>query len=314
MHYLNELKENDAINEIYLCRTKRTLLTKAGKPYDSLVLQDKTGTIDAKIWDPGSPGIGDFDELDYVDVTGNVTSFQGKLQFNVKRIRKCKEGEYDPAQYLPVSKKDNDEMFQSLLALIDSVKSEPIRALLEAFFKKDEDFIKAFRASSAAKAVHHGFVGGLLEHTLGVANLCDYLAGAYPLINRDLLLAGAMLHDVGKTRELSLFPENDYTDEGQLVGHIVIGVEMVDEKIREIPGFPQVLSGELRHMILSHHGEYEFGSPKKPGLIEAVALNFADNTDAKLEIFKELLETPGDGVWLGYQRLLDATVRRTDVS
>lgn len=313
MHYLNELKENDNINEIYLCRTKRTLLTKAGKPYDSLILQDKTGTIDAKIWDPGSPGIGDFDELDYVDVTGTVTSFQGKLQFNIRRIRRCKEGEYDPAQYLPISKRDNEEMYKELLALIDSVKNEKILALLKAFFKEDEAFIKSFRASSAAKAVHHGFVGGLLEHTLGVAKLCDYLAGAYPILNRDLLLAGAILHDVGKTRELSLFPENDYTDEGQLVGHIVIGVEMIDEKIRDIKDFPKVLAGELRHLILSHHGEYEFGSPKKPGLIEAAALNFADNTDAKLEIFKELLETPGEGAWLGYQRMLDATVRRTEI-
>ena len=287
MYYLNELKENDNINEIYLCRTKRMLLTKAGKPYDSLILQDKTGTIDAKIWDPGSPGIGDFDELDYVDVTGTVTSFQGKLQFNIRRIRRCKEGEYDPAQYLPISKRDNEEMYKELLALIDSVKNEKILALLKAFFKEDEAFIKSFRASSAAKAVHHGFVGGLL--------------------------AGAILHDVGKTRELSLFPENDYTDEGQRVDHIVIGVEMIDEKLRDIPDFPKVLAGELRHMILSHHGEYEFGSPKKPGLIEAAALNFADNTDAKLEIFKELLETPGEGAWLGYQRMLDATVRRTEI-
>ena len=313
MRYLNELREGDAVNEIYLCRVKRTLTTKAGKPYDSLTLQDKTGTMDAKIWEPGSPGIEAFDELDYVDVTGNVTSFQGHLQFNIKRIRRCREGEYDPAQYLTVSKRNIDEMFAELLALIDTVRHPGLHALLEAFFKNDAAFAERFRRSSAAKAVHHGYVGGLLEHTLGVAKLCDYLAGQYPLLERDLLMTGAILHDVGKTRELSLFPENDYTEAGQLVGHIVIGVEMIDEKLRDIPDFPALTADHLRHMILSHHGEYEFGSPKKPGLIEAAALNFADNTDAKLEIFKELLEAPGEGEWLGYQRLLDATVRRTRI-
>ncbi len=314
MQYIQELREGDNVNEIYLCRVKHSLLTKAGKSYDSLTLQDRTGTIDAKIWDPGSPGIEDFDELDYVDVTGNVTSFQGHLQLNVRRARRCRAGEYDPAQYLPVSRRNNDEMFAELLALIDSVGQAQLHSLLNAFFRGDAAFAKAFRASSAAKAVHHSFVGGLLEHTLGVAKLCDYLAGAYPILNRDLLLSAAMLHDIGKTRELSLFPQNDYTEDGQLVGHIVIGVEMIDKKLEEIPDFPKLLAAELRHCILAHHGEYEFGSPKKPALIEAAALNFADNTDAKLEIFKEMLEAPaGDSEWLGFQRLLDSNVRRTGI-
>ena len=144
-----------------------------------------------------------------------------------------------------------------------------------------------------------------------MANLCNYLAGAYPILNRDLLIAAALLHDVGKMQELSPFPKNDYTDAGQLIGHIVIGVEMIDEKLREIPDFPALLSAELRHCILAHHGEYEFGSPKKPAIIEAAALNFADNTDAKMEIFKELLEKPVEQEWLGFQNLVDSNVRRT---
>ncbi|MGX8688097.1 MAG: HD domain-containing protein, partial [bacterium] len=165
----------------------------------------------------------------------------------------------------------------------------------------------------AAKSVHHGFVGGLLEHTLGVANLCNYMAKAYPFLNRDLLITVALLHDVGKTIELSRFPRNDYTDEGQLIGHIVIGVEMIDARIREIQGFPALLAGEVRHCILAHHGEFEYGSPKKPALAEAAALNFADNTDAKLEIFKELLAGTTDSGWLGYQGLLESNIRKTIV-
>ncbi len=313
MQYINTLKEGDNVNEIYLCRVKRTLTAKTGKAYDSLTLQDKTGTIDAKIWDLGSMGINDFSELDYIDVTGNVTSFQGHLQLNIRRVRRCRENEYDPAQYLPLSRFDNDKMYEKLLELVDSVKGPDLHALLEAFFRKDPVFVKAFRASSAAKAVHHGFVGGLLEHTLGVGRLCSYLAGAYPFLNRDLLVSTALLHDIGKTRELSLFPENDYTDDGQFLGHIVIGVEMVDEKLKDLPGFPALLASEVKHCILAHHGEFEYGSPKKPAIAEAAALNFADNADAKLEIFRELYEQPAaeSGDWYGFNRLLDSNIRKT---
>ncbi len=155
---------------------------------------------------------------------------------------------------------------------------------------EDDTFMEAFQKSSAAKTVHHGFMGGLLEHTLGVVKLCDYYCKAYPLLKRDLLLAAAMCHDIGKTKEISLFPQNDYTDDGQLLGHIVMGSEMIGEKVRGIPGFPKVLESQLKHCILAHHGEYEFGSPKKPAIMEALALNLADNADAKLETFTEILE------------------------
>ena len=310
MKYIKDLKEGDRVFDIYLCKHKQAAVTKNGKPYESVILQDKTGTIDAKIWEPNNPGIEDYDALDYIEVHGDVNNFQGALQVSVKRIRKCREGEYNPADYLPVSSKDIDGMYQELLQLIQSMQNSWLKQLLEAFFVKDEAFAKAFRNSSAAKMVHHGFVGGLLEHTLSVTKLCDYYCSAYPVLKRDLLLTAAMCHDIGKTREISSFPENDYTDEGQLLGHIVIGSQMVAEQAAKIQGFPHELLTQLQHCILAHHGKYEFGSPKIPALIEALALNYADDTDAKIETFKEILENHSDkSGWLGYNRLFESNLR-----
>lgn len=311
MKYIREYKEGDRVLDIYLCKQKQSAVTKNGKAYDSLILQDKTGTLDAKVWDPNSAGIADFDTLDYIEVYGEVTSFQGALQVNVKRIRKCSEGEYDPADYLPVSPFPIDEMMKELLGFVESIGNSYLRQLLEKFFIEDEQFVKAFQKSSAAKTVHHGFVGGLLQHTLSVTRLCDYYCTQYPVLNRDLLLTAAICHDIGKTKELSLFPENDYTDEGQFLGHIVIGCEMLGEKMKQIEGFPAVLEKELKHCILSHHGELEFGSPKKPAIVEAVALTLADNTDAKLETFTELLHNSKESGWLGFNRLFESNVTAT---
>ena len=311
MKYIKDYNEGDRISDIYLCKHKHSAVTKNGKPYDNVILQDKTGTLDAKIWDPNSAGIEDFDTLDYIEVYGEVNRYQGALQVNVKRIRCCKEGEYDPADYLPVSSKNIDEMVKQLSAYIDSIQNPYLKQLLQALFIEDKEFMKAFCKSSAAKTVHHGFVGGLLEHTLSVTSLCDYYCSHYPLLKRDLLISAAICHDIGKTKELSLFPQNDYTDAGQFLGHIVIGVEMIGEKIRDIDGFPQVLANELKHCILSHHGEYEFGSPKKPAIMEAIALNFADNTDAKLETFTELMNSTTETGWLGFNRLYESNLIAT---
>lgn len=308
MKYIKDYKEGDRVFDIYLCKHKQSAVTKNGKPYDNVILQDKTGTVDAKVWDPNNAGIDDFDTLDYIEVYGDVTSFQGALQVNVKRIRKCHEGEYNPADYLPVSKFPIEDMMQELLGYINSIENSYLKKLLQMLFVEDEAFVKAFQQSSAAKTVHHGFVGGLLQHTLAVTRLCDYYCSQYPILKRDLLLAAAICHDIGKTKELSLFPENDYTDDGQFLGHIVIGSEMVGEKIREIPGFPKMLANELKHCILAHHGELEFGSPKKPAIAEAMALNFADNTDAKLQTFTELMESTTETGWLGFNRLFESNV------
>ncbi len=312
MKYIKDLKEGDRVFDIYLCKHKQAAVTKNGKPYENIILQDKTGTIDAKVWEPNNPGIGDYDALDYIEVYGEVNSFQGVLQVSVKRIRVCKEEEYDPGEYLPVSSKSINGMYQELLELIGSMEDPYLKRLLEVFFVEDQEFAKAFKNSSAAKTVHHGFVGGLLEHTLSVTKLCDYYCGAYPILKRDLLLAAAMCHDIGKTKEISPFPQNDYTDDGQLLGHIVMGSQMVAEKAAMIQGFPHVLLSQLQHCILAHHGKYEFGSPKIPALIEALALNYADDTDAKLETFKEILENNRENTgWLGYNRLFESNLRGT---
>ena len=289
MKYIETLREGEKLGDIYLCKSRQSALTKSGKAYENVILQDKTGTLDAKIWDPGSPGIGDFDALDYVYVVGDVTSFQGSLQLSIKRATRADEGEYDPSDYLPMSRKNIDEMYQELMKYMKKIKNPFLLKLAESFFVENEAFIRLFKNHSAAKSVHHGFVGGLLEHTLSVVKLCDFYADQYDYLNRDLLITAAMFHDIGKTKELSAFPANDYTDDGQLLGHIVIGVELVGLGIRRIPDFPKRLASELKHCIVAHHGELEYGSPKKPALAEAAALNFADNTDARMETFREIL-------------------------
>lgn len=311
MKYLKDYRDGDRVHDVYLCKHKQAAVTKNGKNYLNVILQDKSGTMDAKVWDPNSMGIEEFEPMDYIEVGGDVSSFQSSLQISVKRVRVCREGEYNPADYLPVSEKNIEEMYQELLGMIQRTKNPFLKELLEAFFVKDAAFAKKFKNSSAAKSVHHGFVGGLLEHTLSVAQVCEFYCKQYPILKRDLLVAAALCHDIGKTREISAFPVNDYTDEGNLLGHIVMGVEMIGEKIREIPGFPAVLASEIKHCILAHHGELEFGSPKKPALVEAVALSFADNTDAKMQTFKELLNSTDSADWLGFNRLLDSNVRMT---
>ena len=311
MRFIADLREGDHISGIYLCKNKQNLKTKAGKSYYSMLLQDKTGTLDAKVWDLNN-GIEHFESMDFIKVDGLITSFQGALQVNVRRVRRTQEQEYDIRDYLPTSRFDIEEMMKELVEIIQTIKNPYLKTLLDSFFVKDKEFIKSFKAHSAAKSVHHGFVGGLLEHTLSVTKLCDFYCKRYPILNRDLLLTAAMCHDIGKTTELSLFPENDYTDEGQLIGHIVKGTDMIHDRIRDIPNFPQVLANELKHCILAHHGELEYGSPKKPALVEALALNLADNTDAKMETMTEFFAGAMDGSeWLGYNRLFESNIRRT---
>ena len=312
MKYIDSLREGMRISEVYLCKSKQIAVTKTGKEYGRLMLQDKTGIVDAKIWNLNSPGVGTFEAMDYVRIDGDVSVFMGANQLNVERIRKADEGEYLPENYLPVSDKNLEEMYKNLRILVSSIKNPYLKRLTESYFVEDPAFIKAFKFHSAAKSVHHGFVGGLLEHTLGVAKMCDYFAAAYPMLNRDLLLTAAVFHDIGKLRELSPFPENDYTDDGQLLGHIIIGTEMIADRICTIPGFPERLAAELKHCILAHHGELEYGSPKKPAILEALALNFADNADAKMETMIEALRGGGNNMgWLGYSRLLETNIRRT---
>lgn len=310
MRFIDGLCEGETIRNVYLCKGKRSAETRNGKPYDNLILQDKTGTLDGKVWDPNSQGIADYDEKDFIEVFGDVINYNGNLQLNIRQIRKAEEGEYNPADYMPTTDKSVDGMYEELTAYIRQISNKYLRQVLEFYYIKDEAFIKKFKAHSAAKTVHHGFSGGLLEHTLSVTRMCDYFATSYSILNRDLLLSSAILHDIGKVKELSDFPDNDYTDEGQLIGHIVIGVEMIDDAIRSIPGFPEKLAHELKHCIVAHHGELEYGSPKKPALAEAVALNMADSTDAKLQTLTELFKGKTGTEWLGYNRLFESNLRR----
>lgn len=312
MKYIGELREGDITHDVYLCKQVQTLVAKTGKNYMSILLQDKTGILDAKVWDVTSGGIEDFQPLDYIYVEGEVTIFQGTMQLKCRRIRRCHEGEYDPADYLPYSRYNLDEMYKKLLNYAGMITDPFLKKLIDGLFIEDKEFVATFRTHSAAKSVHHGFVGGLLEHTLSVTSLCVKFAEQYRFLNRDLLIAAAMCHDIGKTRELSEMPLNDYTDDGNLLGHIVIGYEMVGERIAKIGGFPKVLASELRHCILAHHGEFEYGSPKKPAIAEAMALHFADNLDAKMETMRELFETADDKAeWLGFQKLFESNIRKT---
>ena len=214
MRYIQDLREGDFIkNEIYLCKSKQVLTGKSGKEYVSLILQDKTGTVDGKIWDFNSE-IEQYEAMDFVHIDARVTSFQDALQLNISKIYKSREGEYNPEDYFPKTNKDVEEMYRRIKQYIGNIKDKNLRCLLEEFYIKDADFVKKFKDHSAAKTVHHSFMGGLLEHTLSVVNLCDYYADNYPIINRDLLISAALLHDIGKMDELSAFPRNDYTDEG----------------------------------------------------------------------------------------------------
>lgn len=311
MRYINTLVEGETIRNIYLCKGKRSAETRNGKPYDNLILQDKTGTLDGKVWDPNSNGIADYNEMDFIEVYGEVISYNNNLQLNIKQIRKAYEDEYVAADYMPTSEKSTDGMYEELMGYVRKIDHPYLRQIVEYYFVNDEAFIKKFKSHSAAKTVHHGFAGGLLEHTLSVVKFCEYMVGAYPILNKDLLYAAAICHDIGKIKELSAFPENDYTDDGQLLGHIVIGVEMISDAARDIPGCPPRLVSELKHCIVAHHGELEYGSPKKPAIAEALALNFADCTDAKMQTLTEIFKDKNSNDWLGYNRMFESNLRKT---
>lgn len=315
MRYIETFREKETITGIYFCKQKSTALSKAGKEYASLVLQDKTGVVDGKIWNLASAGIREFDEKDYVYIKAEVTVFNGALQLNIAEVRVAEEGTYSENDYLPCSQYDIEEMYSELLNILKKVKNLHLQALIKLYFVDNTDFVKEFKRHSAAKRVHHGFVGGLLEHTLSVVRMCDTIADRYTFLDKDLLVCAAAFHDMGKVYELSDFPENDYTDAGQLLGHIVMGCELIGSAVRELPGFPKMLERQLKHCILAHHGEFEYGSPKKPALAEALALHYADDMDAKLQTFKEAISSPvgQSGEWMGFNKMLDSNIRKTIV-
>jgi len=312
MRYIEDLRENEHVLEHYLCKQKQSLKTRSGKTYLSLRLMDKTGTIDAKVWEMNND-IQNFDEGDMIKIDGNIVTFQNELQLKINKLRKSREGEYIAGNYIPTTEKDIDELYQEVLEIINSITHPQIRQLLEIIFVDDNVQAEAFKARSAAKHMHHAYMGGLIEHTLAVAQICDFMSGRYKHLNRDILMASALLHDIGKIYELSQMPINDYTDDGQMLGHIVIGSEMVSAAVAQIPGFSHEVASLIKHSIIAHHGEYEYGSPKLPCTAEAILLHYADNMDAKLKTFEEALDsdkTPG--LWTGYNRPLNRYLRRSD--
>ena len=313
MLYIKDMtEEGQRVKDVYLCKSIESRQAKNGSEYWNVILQDRTGTIDGKVWKPGDAAIdNNIQPMDYVLVTGTFLFYNNSPQLRIDAMRAAGEGTYEEGDYVPTSDKDNDAMFRELLAMVDSVKAPYYHELLEGIFH-DETLSRRFRKSSAAKSIHHAFVGGLLEHTLGVAKLCDFFCTQYPYLHRDLLITAALCHDIGKIAELSEFPENDYTDSGQLIGHITMGTFMLMQRMETIPNFPRIKKNELMHCILAHHGELEFGSPKKPAIPEALALSLADNADAKMESMKEAIAEEADqsgNTWGKWNRIFDGRIR-----
>ncbi|MDR1639593.1 MAG: HD domain-containing protein [Clostridiales bacterium] len=311
MHYIEDFKESDHVVDHYLCKQKQTLKTRSGKNYLSLRLQDKTGYIDAKVWEM-SNDIHNFEENDFIKVDGVVLTYQNDLQLKVNKIRKSVEGEYDPSNYIPRTEKDIDALMRIVTETIKSVSIGCLKQLMENIFLKNPEINAAFQRHSAAKNMHHNYLGGLIEHTVSVMQICEFMSGRHKFINRDLLVCSALLHDIGKIYELSDFPDNEYTDDGQLLGHIMMGADLVKRESDKIPDFPHQLQSLLVHSILAHHGEFEYGSPKRPNTIEAYILHCADNMDAKIKMFEDSLSSSsGSGKWVGFNRMIDRNVRKS---
>lgn len=311
MIYIEDLKEEDVIIGHYLCKQKQSLKSKSGKNYLSLKLQDKTGKIDAKVWELNN-SIQNFEENDFIKIQGIVSSYQNQLQIRVTKIRKSKTGEYDESDFIPTTDKDVDTLYKQIINIIESINNTYIRKLLENIFINNKEISKNIKTHSAAKLMHHSYLGGLIEHLVSVAQICDFLSTRYKFVNRDILLSSALLHDLGKIYELSAFPDNNYTDDGELLGHIIIGTELITEETNKIEGFPKQLASLIKHCIVSHHGELEYGSPQKPKTIEAFILHCADNMDAKVNMYEEMMEKDnGKNTWVGYHHMLKRNIRKS---
>ena len=307
--YVNELEPNQTITGVFLVSSKEVRQKKTGEPYLSLILTDRTGDLEAKMWDNASEAMETFGKDNFIRVKGMIQVFQNRPQLSIHKLQPVAESEIDIADFLPASKRDRDEMFRELQGWIGGFTNPHLKTLLELIFA-DEKIAMQFRTAPAAKTVHHAWVGGLIEHVLSLAQLAKFTGAHYAGIDMDLLLAGVFLHDIGKITELTYARSLGYSDEGQLIGHIVIGVQMVDEKIRMIPDFPVKLRELLLHMILSHHGQLDFGSPKVPVFPEAMLLHLIDNMDSKMELMRGMVERDRtvEGNWTGYNSALERSV------
>ncbi len=311
--YVNELKPGEKVETVFVVVEKHSRTTRAGKPFLSLRLCDKTGSVESVVWDNAEELSARFEKGDVIGVRAEVGSYQGQNQLTIQALKKVEDPSKYAGRFLPTSERDASEMAEDLRTIAGTIDDARVRELIFSFLN-DEEFMSEFAAAPAAKGMHHVFAGGLLQHTLKVARLCDMIYMDYAetdpsiasMINRDLLIAGAIIHDIGKIRELSPDPGFDYTFEGRLVGHISLGLLMLKERLDRIEGFPSEAAGLLMHILLSHHGENEYGSPKRPKCMEAFILHYADNLDAKLQGLMEFAgKDTEEGDFTAYHRLYE---------
>jgi 3'-5' exoribonuclease len=304
--FINEIKENDNIDSLFLVKEKSSGITKTGNAYLKLKLMDRSGEMEGRIWTSVETFANSFEKDDFVHVMGKSVSFQEHLQLNITHIQRVEEEEILFSDFFPMAEKDIEEMFRSLTEISDQIRNPHLHQLIKLFWE-DESFIKLFKVAPASKWLHHNYLGGLLEHTLSMVQLVLKNASHYNGLNLDLLLTASILHDVGKVDELSYRRSFDYSDEGRLLGHITLGIERVEDKIRQLPDFPKDLSTLLKHLLLSHHGQYIWGSPKRPMTLEAVMLHYLDDMDAKMNGIQQFIkkQVPEGSRWSGYHRIFE---------
>jgi len=306
--FVKDIKEGEPVRDLFLVANKALLTSNAGKPYLSLQLRDRTGQIEGRVWDRAEEIGKRFERDDVVEASGTAIAYQGRVQLKVHDVRREEGAARDLSEYLPVTRKGIEPLWAELQRFIREVKDRDLKALLSAVFPDppETDVARRFRQAPGGKTMHHDYIGGLLEHTVSVAGICRMLSAHYEGVDADLLLAGAMLHDLGKVHELSYEGAFEYTDEGRLLGHLYMGAEFVDRVCASLPGFPQEKTMLVKHMILSHHGELEYGSPKRPKTLEAILLHFVENMDAKVTAFQDAVAEMREGVrWTDYQRMFE---------
>lgn len=302
--WIEDIPPEGQVQGLYLVRNKRLGLTKRGDPFLSISLADRTGEMEARVWERAEEFSALFEEGDILQIEGNAGSYRGRTQLVLTRL-KVFEGEVDPAVFWESAEGDIGEMLRALRETLGEIRNADLKGLVDRFLS-DRRFMSDFKRAPAAKNFHHSYLGGLLEHTLALCRMTLQVAGLYPGLDKDLLLTAAFLHDIGKVRELRYDRRIDYTDEGRLLGHIVLGVAMLDEKLAGFKGFPRTLALRLRHLILSHHGEYAFGSPKRPKFLEAFALHLIDDLDAKLNgLGRFMAKDRQEGAWTDFNVLFE---------
>ena len=310
--FVSDLEPNETVTDFFLVRTKDVRLKKSGEPYLSLNLADRTGRLDAKMWDDIEGVVNAFEQADFVKVNGFVQIYRLKPQITIQRLRRAEESEIELADYLPHTERNIDEMFSELRTTVEGFGNPHLKALLNAFLDDDE-IAPRLKVAPAAKTLHHAFVGGLLEHIMSLLNLARLAASNYAFIDVELLQTGVVLHDLGKVYELSYERTFEYTDEGQLLGHITIMLRLLDRKCSALDDFPPKLKTLVEHMILSHHGKYEFGSPKLPSFPEALLLHYLDDMDSKLESMRATVSADqNDMDWTPYNRSLERSLLKKE--